>query len=190
MNIYFDYFAGILTIIGFALSMTDVLKQFTPLKVALKNIAFGFFLGAIFGTFFSAKFNIDMSGYGVLGAILLFALTGLCGAAVVAGYFSVLHPNSDRRAEGVRLTWVLLAFALMVKFWLGDMTNDSSRAAKFSIDEKVAVAKWDLSRGDDGRAVTMLNNAIGDLAIQDPRRKALNKLIGNIRQEEADSYLK
>jgi uncharacterized membrane protein YecN with MAPEG domain len=191
MGTYFNYFASILTVVGFVITLSDVWKQFVPLKRVIQNIAFGVFLGAIIGTLISAKYAINFSEYGAIGAILVLLLAAMAIAAAASVYIGVIHGDANRRSEGFRSGWAILTLALMVMFWLNSSSiTGGDEAKKLAADEAVAAAKWDIANGNTDRGINLLNDAISKFPINDPRRKAIDELIANAKKEEANGYLK
>ena len=183
MNIgIFTYVTGVATLLGLFLQFRDIFPTHRDARKTIVLIIVGVFFGTLVGTLQQVSFSIaaPISGFFLLVAALLLILL----IALISAIFS---PDEKRRGELYGVfggTCVVLVVVLLFGSLFASGLPEERQRKSLSVDELIYLSETNSVKGNYDRAVYWLECMKGELAQHDPRRKAIEERILQLKHTQ------
>ncbi|BAP87349.1 uncharacterized protein E1O_02180 [Burkholderiales bacterium GJ-E10] len=182
----FGYFtgaiSGLLTLIGLFLQVADIFPAHREARKAALYISLGVFVGNILGMMKSISIDIDLKNYSpiTISLLVIFVLIALSG--LVVAFMGLGRKEAKAREESYGVSAVL-GFA-SIGVLLAIAISRGAVGPSYSLDEEMAVAKYNFAHNDYARGIAALERAKTSLQPNDPLRSRINQFIAKAKAEE------
>ncbi len=183
---FFGYFtgaiSGLLTLVGLFLQVSDIFPAHREARKAALYISLGVFIGNILGMMKSININIDVRNYSpiTITLLILFVLIALSGLTVTFLGLSRKEIVARQESYGVAAFFGVASIAVLIAIAF----SRGAVVSRYSLDEDMAVAKYDFAHNDYARGVAALEQAKADLQPNDPLQSRIDQFIANAKAKE------